>query len=60
MDVAMVHPIVWAHYRNDEYRALGREGGRAARIKSKFDKKWAVCGARFSGYLESKGGKINV
>ena len=53
----MVHPIVWTHYRNDEHRSLGREGGRAARNKSKFDKKRTICGARFSRYVESKGGK---
>lgn len=27
MDVAMVHPSVWTHYRNDEHRSLGRKGG---------------------------------
>lgn len=27
MDASMVHPIVWTHYRNDEHRSLGREGG---------------------------------
>lgn len=27
MDVAMVHPSVWTHYRNDEHRALGWKGG---------------------------------
>ena len=53
----MVHPILWAHYRNDEHRALSRGGGRAARNKSKFDKKWAIRGARFSRYVENKGGK---
>ena len=53
----MVHSIVWTHYRNDEHRALGWKGGRAARNKSKFDKKWAIRGARFSRYVESKGGK---
>ena len=37
MDASMVHPIVWTHYRNDEHRALSREGGRAARNKSEFD-----------------------
>lgn len=27
MDASMVHPIVWTHYRNDEYRALSWKGG---------------------------------
>ena len=27
MDASMVHPSVWTHYRNDEHRSLGREGG---------------------------------